>query len=129
LQIGKLKKQLKIILKSKIMNTLRNQVQLIGFLGKDPEIKTLESGKKMAKLTIATNDYYLNDQGQKVETTAWHSVTFWGKPVNVIEKFLLKGKEVGILGKLSYRDYEDKDGVKRYVTDIVGNELLLLGGK
>jgi len=111
------------------MNTLRNQVQLIGFLGKDPEIKTLESGKKMAKLTIATNDYYLNDQGQKVETTAWHSVTFWGKPVNVIEKFLLKGKEVGILGKLSYRDYEDKDGVKRYVTDIVGNELLLLGGK
>jgi len=111
------------------MNTLRNQVQLIGNLGKDPEIKTLESGKKMAKLTIATNDSYINEQGQKVETTEWHNVTFWGKPVDIIEKYLLKGKEVGISGKLTYRDYEDKDGVKRYVTDIVGNELLLLGAK
>ncbi|MCC7520067.1 MAG: single-stranded DNA-binding protein [Flavobacteriaceae bacterium] len=111
------------------MNTLRNQVQLIGHLGKDPEIKTLESGKKMAKLTIATKDSYLNEQGQKVETTEWHNVTIWGKQVNIIEKYLLKGKEVGISGKLTYRDYEDKDGVKRYVTDIVGNELLLLGGK
>jgi len=111
------------------MNTLKNQVQLIGFLGNDPEIKTLESGKKLAKLRIATNESYTDEQGKKVENTSWHSVTFWGKSADIAEKYLQKGKEVVISGKLSYRDYEDKDGVKRYVTEIIGSELLLLGSK
>jgi single-strand DNA-binding protein len=111
------------------MNTLKNQVQLIGFLGNDPEIKTLESGKKLAKLRIATNESYTDEQGKKVENTSWHSVTFWGKGADIAEKYLQKGKEVAISGKLSYRDYEDKDGVKRYVTEIIGSELLLLGSK
>jgi len=111
------------------MNTLRNQVQLIGFLGKDPEIKTLETGKKVAKLNIATNESYTDAQGQKVENTSWHTVTFFGKSAEIAEKYLQKGKEVAISGKLSYRDYEDKDGVKRYVTEIIGNELLLIGSK
>ncbi len=111
------------------MNTLKNQVQLIGFLGNDPEIKTLESGKKLAKLRIATNESYTDEQGKKVENTSWHSVTFWGKSADIAEKYLQKGKEVAISGKLSYRDYEDKDGVKRYVTEIIGSELLLLGSK
>jgi single-strand DNA-binding protein len=111
------------------MNTLKNQVQLIGFLGNDPEIKTLESGKKLAKLRIATNESYTDEQGKKVENTSWHSVTFWGKSADIAEKYLQKGKEVAISGKLSYRDYEDKDGVKRYVTEIIGSEFLLLGSK
>lgn len=111
------------------MNTLRNQVQLIGNLGTDPEITTFDSGKKKAKLNIATHEFYRDAQGNKVENTAWHTVVFWGKPVEVIEKYLQKGKEVGISGKLSYRDYQDKDGVKRYVTEIVGNDLVLLGSK
>jgi len=111
------------------MNTLRNQVQLIGNLGNDPEIKSFESGKKQAKLKIATNESYTDADGKKVENTEWHTVIFWGKPVEIIEKYLQKGKEVAISGKLTYRDYEDKDGVKRYITEIVGNELVLLGNK
>jgi single-strand DNA-binding protein len=111
------------------MNTLRNQVQLIGNLGSDPEIKTFESGKKQTKLKIATNESYRDADGKKVENTEWHTVIFWGNPIEIIEKYLQKGKEVAISGKLTYRDYEDKDGVKRYITEIVGNELVLLGNK
>ena len=111
------------------MNTLRNQVQLIGHLGQDPEIITFDSGKKRARINIATNEVYRDAQGNKVNHTDWHQVVFWGKPVEIIEKFLNKGKEIAVSGKLTYRDYEDKDGNKKYVTEIVGNELVLLGTK
>ncbi len=108
------------------MNTLRNQVQLIGNLGNDPEIFTFENGNKKAKIMLATNDYYKNDKGERVAQTEWHNVVFWGKPVEIVEQYLHKGNEVAISGKLTYRDYQDKEGVKRYITEIVGNELVLL---
>ncbi|AUC82792.1 single-stranded DNA-binding protein [Lacinutrix sp. Bg11-31] len=111
------------------MNTLRNKVQLIGNLGKDPEIVNLESGKKLAKFTLATNESYKNAQGEKITDTQWHQIVAWGKTADVIEKYVTKGKEVAIDGKLTTRSWEDKDGIKRYTTEVVCNELLMLGGK
>ena len=111
------------------MNTLRNKVQLIGNLGNNPEIITLESGKKLAKISIATNETYKNAQGEKVTDTQWHNVVAWNKTAEIIEKYLQKGSEVAVEGKLTSRSYEDKDGTKKYITEIVCNELLMLGGK
>jgi single-strand DNA-binding protein len=111
------------------MNALRNKVQLIGNLGMEPEIKTLESGKKMAKMRIATNESYKNSKGELIKETQWHSLVAWGKTAEIIEKYLKKGNEVAIEGKLIHRDYTDKEGQKRYVTEIEVNELLMLGGK
>ncbi len=109
------------------MNTLRNKVQLIGHVGNEPTITNLESGKKCAKLTLATNEVYKNDKGEKVEETQWHSVVAWGKTAEIIEKYVTKGKELAITGKLTHRSYDDKNGEKRYITEVVANELLLLG--
>ncbi|MTH17983.1 single-stranded DNA-binding protein [Flavobacterium sp. LC2016-01] len=108
------------------MNAMKNRVQLIGNVGNDPEIKTLESGKKLAHLTIATNESYRNDKGEKVEQTEWHRVTAWGKTAEIIEKFVVKGKEVAVDGKLTHRSYDDKNGEKKYITEVVVNEILLL---
>jgi single-strand DNA-binding protein len=109
------------------MNTLKNKVQLIGHVGNDPEIKNLEGGKKLANLTIATNDFYYNEKGDKVEQTEWHRISAWGKTAELIEKYVVKGKEIGIEGKLTHRSYDDKDGNKKYITEVVVSELLLLG--
>ncbi|MBC5837463.1 single-stranded DNA-binding protein [Flavobacterium muglaense] len=109
------------------MNALRNKVQLIGHLGNDPEIKNLEGGKKLALFTLATNESYKNDKGEKVEETQWHRVKAWGKTAEIIEKYVTKGKEIAIEGKLTHRSYDDKNGEKRYVTEVVASELLLLG--
>ena len=111
------------------MNTLRNKVQLIGNLGQDPEIINLESGKKLTRFTLATNESYKNAQGEKITDTQWHQVVAWGKTADVIEKYVVKGKEIAIDGKLTTRSWEDKDGLKRYTTEVVCNELLMLGGK
>lgn len=111
------------------MSTLRNKVQLIGNLGQDPEIVSLDSGKKLAKFSLATNDSYKNKQGERVEDTQWHNIVAWGKTVDVIEKYLTKGREVAIEGKLTSRSWETKEGEKRYTTEVVCNELLLLGNK
>ncbi len=111
------------------MSTLKNKVQLIGHVGNDPEIKNLEGDRKVANLTLATNEVYRNDKGEKVEETQWHRVTAWGKTAEIIEKYVTKGKEVAIEGKLVHRSYEDKNGEKKYITDVVVNELLLLGSK
>ena len=111
------------------MNALRNKVQLIGNLGNDPEIITLDSGKKLAKFSIATNESYKNSKGEKVQDTQWHNVIAWNKTAEIVEKYLVKGNEVAIEGKLTNRSYEDKDGVKKYVTEIIVNDLLMLGGK
>ncbi|GAA6766193.1 single-stranded DNA-binding protein [Flavobacterium sp. CGRL1] len=108
------------------MNAMKNRVQLIGNAGNDPEVKILESGKKLAYLTIATNEIYRNDKGEKVEQTEWHRVTAWGKTAEIIEKFVVKGKEVAIDGKLTHRSYDDKNGEKKYITEVVVNEILLL---
>jgi single-strand DNA-binding protein len=109
------------------MNTLRNKVQLIGNLGKDPEIVNLESGKTLAKFSIATNESYKNAQGEKVTDTQWHNIVAWGKTAQIVEKYVTKGKEVAIEGKLTTRSWEDKDGLKRYITEVVCSELLMLG--
>lgn len=111
------------------MNALRNKVQLIGNVGNDPEIRNLGEGKKLAKLAIATNEVYYNDKGDKVTDTQWHTVVAWGKAAEIIEKFVEKGKEIAVEGKLVHKVWEDKDGNKRYTTEVVANELLLLGGR
>ena len=109
------------------MNTLRNKVQLIGNLGNDPEIINLESGKTLAKFSIATNESYKNAQGEKVTDTQWHNIVAWGKTAQIVEKYVAKGKEIAVEGKLTTRSWEDKDGTKRYTTEVVCSELLLLG--
>ena len=111
------------------MNTLRNKVQLIGNLGNNPEVITLDSGKKLAKFSIATNDSYKNAKGEKITDTQWHNVIAWNKTAEIVEKYLVKGNEVAVEGKLTTRSYEDKEGIKKYITEIVCNELLMLGGK
>jgi len=111
------------------MSTLRNKVQLIGNLGNNPDVITLESGKKLAKFSIATNESYKNANGEKITDTQWHNVVAWNKTAEIVEKYLIKGNEVAIEGKLTSRSYEDKEGVKKYITEVVINELLLLGGK
>ncbi len=111
------------------MSTLRNKVQLIGNLGNNPEIITLESGKKLAKFSIATNESYKNAQGEKVTDTQWHNIVAWNKTAEIIERYLEKGNEIAVEGKLTSRSYETKEGEKRYITEIVCNELLMLGNK
>ena len=108
------------------MNALRNKVQLIGRLGQDPEIRTFDDGKKVANFSLATDDSYKDKNGQKVERTYWHNVVVWGGLVKVVESYVQKGQEIAIEGKLTNRSWEDKDGNKRYTTEIVCNELLML---
>lgn len=108
------------------MNALKNKVQLIGYLGNAPEVKTLESGKKVASFNVATNESYQNAKGEKVTETQWHRVVAWGKVADIAAKYLDKGKEVAIEGKLVNRSYNDKDGNKKQITEIYANELLLL---
>ena len=108
------------------MNKIQNHVKLIGHLGSDPEIKTLDSGRKVANFRIATNGYYKNAKGERVEETQWHSIVLWGKPAEIAEEHLEKGKKVAVEGKLTHRSYETKDGEKRYVTEIIADELLML---
>jgi single-strand DNA-binding protein len=110
------------------MKSLRNSVQLIGNIGKDPEVKSFEKNKK-ASFSIATNESYKNQKGEKSEETQWHNVVVWGKHADVVEKYLKKGSEVAIEGKLVHRSYETATGEKRYITEINVNDLLMLGGK
>jgi single-strand DNA-binding protein len=111
------------------MNSLRNKVLLIGHIGINPEIKNLASGKKIAKFTMATNESFKNSKGEKVEDTQWHNLVAWDKKADIIETYLQQGNEVAIEGKLTNKSYEDKDGNKRYFTEIVVNEILMLGSK
>jgi single-strand DNA-binding protein len=111
------------------MYALKNKVQLIGNLGSNPEIKTLDGGKKMAKFNIATNESYRNSNGEKITETQWHNLVAWGKLAEIIEKYIMKGSEVAVEGKLTYRSYNDKEGNKKFFTEIQVNELLMLGEK
>jgi single-strand DNA-binding protein len=108
--------------------SLRNKVTLIGHTGKEVEIVNFEKGK-IAKVSLATNDYYTNSLGERVEETQWHNLVFNGKLADIMEKYVQKGKEIAVEGKLTYRTYDDKDGQKRYITEIRVEELLLLGTK
>ena len=111
------------------MNGLRNSVRLIGNLGTNPELKEFESGKKVARFTLATNETYTNQKGEKVTDTCWHNLVLWGKTAEIADKYLEKGNEVAIEGKLTSRSYTSKEGEKKYITEIVVNELLMLGKK
>ena len=111
------------------MNTLRNSVRLVGNLGMDPEVKTFDTNKKLARLSIATNDSYKNDKGERITDTQWHNLVFWGAQAKLAEDLLKKGDEVAIEGKISNRSYVDKDGIKRYTNEIVVNEFLKITGK
>jgi len=113
----------------KVMNALKNKVQLIGNLGNAPEVKNTETGKKIAKFRLATNETYRNTKGEKVTETQWHNIIAWGKVADIAEKYLSKGTEVAIEGKLLNHSYVDKDGSKKFFTEVQVNELLLLGSK
>ena len=108
------------------MNTLRNKVQLIGNLGMNPEVTVLDSGKKRAKMSLATHEVYRNASGDKVTETHWHQIVAWGKKAEIIERYLKKGSEVALEGKLMTRSYSDKEGNKRYITEVLVSEILLL---
>jgi len=108
------------------MNALRNKVQLIGRLGQDPDIKTLDSGKKVAHFTMATNENYKSADGTKTEETTWHSIVAWNGLAELASKYLKKGREVCIEGRISYRSYTDKNGMPKSVTEIVASDLVLL---
>jgi single-strand DNA-binding protein len=109
------------------MNALTNRVQLIGRLGNDPEVKTLESGKNLTTFSIATSDFYYNDKKEKVEDTQWHNIVAWGKLAEIAGKYLKKGEEVALEGKLVHRSYENGKGEKRFVTEVNMNEMRMLG--
>lgn len=108
--------------------SLRNRVTLIGYTGKEVEIVNFANGK-IAKVSLATNDYYTNAKGERVEETQWHNLVVNGKLADIMEKYVHKGKEISVEGKLMYRSYDDKDGNKRFITEIRVDELLLLGNK
>ena len=104
-------------------------MQLIGNLGQAPDVKTVGDGKKVANLSLATSESYKNAKGEKVSETQWHSIIAWGKLAEIAEKYLVKGTEVAIEGKLVNRNYTDKQGIKRYVTEVQASELLILTKK
>jgi single-strand DNA-binding protein len=119
-----------LLKKSKVMNTLRNSVRLIGRVGVEPEIKVFESGKRKAKLVLATNEVYVNTQtGERITETHWHNLVLWGSLVSLAEQYIHKGKELAKKGKLFNRSYEDKTGQKRYITEILVSDIVLLGSK
>jgi len=108
------------------MNHLRNRVNLIGNLGADPEVKELETGRKIARISLATSETFKNAEGEQVKNTQWHNLVAWGPRANFVEKYLKKGYEIAIEGKLNHRSYDDQDGQKKYVTEIVVNDILML---
>ncbi len=107
------------------MTTLRNRVQLVGNLGMNPEVKAFDNGKKLAKFTLATNEVYSDGKGNSTTTTQWHNIVAWGKQAEIAEKYLQKGKEVAIEGRITYRQYEDKNKQTRYITEIVLNNFIV----
>ena len=108
------------------MNTLKNTVQLVGNLGKNPELKKLENGSVLTRINLATHEVYKNNKGEKVVETQWHRLVAWGKTAQYMDQLLKKGNEVAIQGKLAHRNYEDKNGVKRTITEVVVQEFVKL---
>ena len=106
-----------------------NRVILIGNLGKDPEIRNLEGGAKKASFSLATSESYKGKNGEKIEQTEWHNIVLWRGLADIAESYLKKGNTVYIEGKIKTRDYTDKDGNKRYITEIVADNLQMLGGR
>jgi single-strand DNA-binding protein len=111
------------------MNTLKNTVRLIGRLGQDPEVRSLDKGNKVARFSLATGEKFKGKDGQERNETQWHNLIVWGNLAGICEKYLTKGKEIAVEGKLTYRNWEDNNGIKHYATEIVVNELMFLGNK
>jgi single-strand DNA-binding protein len=109
------------------MSSLKNRVILIGRLGHNPETKTIDSGKKVTRFTLATDDHYKNAAGQKISEATWHNIVAWDNLADVSDKFLKKGRQVAVEGRIVYRSYEDKKGVTKNITEIVLDDLVLLG--
>lgn len=108
------------------MNNLRNRVQLIGNLGKDVEFKKLENGNAIARVPIATKEVVKNKKGEKVVDVQWHYLVGWGKVAEIMQVLLKKGKEVAVQGKLTHRTYEDNEGTKRFLSEVVVSEFMLI---
>jgi single-strand DNA-binding protein len=111
------------------MNTLRNKVQLIGNLGQNPEIRTFDNGKSMARFSLATTDSYRDSSGKKITETQWHNLVAWGNLAKIAEKYLIKGSEVAVEGKLTHKVYDDKEGKKKYYTEIIISDMVMMHGK
>ena len=111
------------------MSALTNQVHVLGNLGKDPEIKKFESGKKCASFSVAAREAFVNEQGKRVESTQWINVVAWNGLADIAEKYMHKGKQVAVCGRLNTRDYTDAQGQRKWVTEVVASDILLLGGK
>ena len=107
------------------MTTLRNRVQLVGNLGMNPEIVNFDSGKRIAKFTLATNETFSTSNGETKTVTQWHNVVAWGKQAEIVEKHLQKGNELAMEGKVTYRQYEDKNKQTKYITEIVLNSFII----
>jgi len=111
------------------MKNMRNSVQIIGNVGNVPELKEFKGGKVAARFSVATHETYKGAAGEKVESTCWHQVVAWGSMADFVSKHLTKGRTVALEGKLSSRSYEDREGRKRYVTEIVASDVVLTGKK
>jgi len=109
------------------MNILKNSVHLFGHAGKDAELTILDGGKQVAKVSLATNEVYKNAKGEKVTNTQWHNLVAWGKRAENLHQLVKKGSELAISGRIVYKSFKDKEGVKRTVTEIVVNEFVLIG--
>ena len=104
-----------------------NKAILLGNLGKDPEIRRLDDGRAVANFSIATSESYKNKAGERVTNTEWHNIVLWSPLAEIAENYLKKGSQVYIEAKISNRSYEDKDGVKKYISEVVGRDITLLG--
>jgi len=111
------------------MTSLSNSVHLIGRLGQDPKSFEFDSGKMKATFSLATSDYHKNEKGERVQDTQWHNIVAWGKTAKVATDYLAKGKEIALEGKLTNRSYEDKAGNKKYITEVLANQILILDKK
>ncbi len=111
------------------MKNIKNSVRLIGNLGSDPEIRTIGDGRPVARFSLATSEKYKNKKGEKVEETQWHNIVAWGNLAKIAEKVCKKGYRVAIDGKLKNRTYQDSKGNKRYITEIIADELMVVNGE
>ena len=106
-----------------------NKVILVGNLGKDPEVRAISTDRKVANFSLATTESYKNKNGERVDQTEWHNVVFYGPIADVIERYLRKGSQIYVEGKIRTRSYDDKDGVKKYITEIIGDTMTMLGSR
>ena len=111
------------------MKALINSVRLMGRLGMDPEMKLFDNNRKLARTSLATNEVHKTGSGEKITDTQWHNLVLWGNNAEIAEKYLKKGKEIAVEGRLTTRSFTDREGRKHFVTEIVVNELLMITKK